>query len=553
MKTRLAKTMALAAALSLLVTGCGGASGSGGGKGSSGDTGSANELHLRREGSPETIDPALNAASDGSEMILHLSEGLFRFGEDSELEEGIAESYEVSDDNLTYTFHLRDGLKWSDGSDLTAEDLVYTWKRVADPMTASPYAYDLLNYLKGWKEATDAKNPNPDALGVSAPDPKTFVVELVTPCTFFEQICAHAVLSPVQKAAVETGDSWATNPATYVSDGAYKLTAYTPGDVIVMEKNENYWDADHVTFDKLTWHLIEDDTAAYAAYQDGALDFCFRVPTEEIPSVQDNKEFHTDSLMGTYFLVYNTTKAPFDNPLVRQALSLAIDRKYVADTIMLGTYAPAKNFVGPGVSDVEKGSSFEEVTTKKYGDHFHIDDYDADLKRAKELLAEAGFPGGKGFPEIQYSTNDSEFHKPLAEYLQSAWKDELGITVNIDIQEWNTFAADRRAGNFEVARHGWSYDWDDPSNMINLFETDNGNNDGKYSNPTFDKLVDNARKTTDAKEHFDFLHQAEQEILDQAGCAPVAYYNDMWMQRSNLKGVWHTPYGYYFYMHGSFE
>ena len=558
MKKKLAKLLAAVLAVSLFATGCGGSGGSGGSGGGSAEESASsgedvNELHVQRAGTPETIDPALNSTSDGSNIIIHLSEGLLKENQDNETTEGIAKSWEVSDDGLTYTFHLRDGLKWSDGSDLTADDLVYTWKRVADPMTAAPYAYDILNYVKGWDEATDAENPNVDALGVSAPDPQTFVVELSVPCTFFDKISGFAVLMPVKQEAVETGDDWATNPATYISNGPYKLVEYTPGDVIVMEKNENYWDADSITFDRITWHLIEDDNAAYSAFQDGTLDFCFAVPTEEIPGLDGSEEFHTEAQMGTYYINFNNEKEPFDDPKVRKALSLAVDRDYVANTIMLGTYSRAKNFVGPGVSDAKEGSSFEEETTKKYGDHFNVDDYEADLEEAKKLLAEAGYPDGEGFPTIKYATNDTAFHKPVAEYLQSVGKDELGIDMEIDIQEWNTFSADRRAGNFDVARNGWVYDWDDPSNMINLLETSNGNNDGRYSNPEFDKLVEEARNTTDKAEHYEKLHEAEQVMLDDAGCAPLAYYNDFWMQKTNLKGTWHSPYGYYYFMYGSFQ
>ena len=241
-----------------------------------------------------------------------------------------------------------------------------------------------------------------------------------------------------------------------------------------------------------------------------------------------------------------------DNRKVREALSLAIDRGHVATTVMLGTYTPATNFVGSGVSDAAPGSSFENVTKEKYGDHFRTDNYEADLAKAKQLLAEAGYPDGKGFPAFEYLTNDAAYHKAVAEYLQAAWA-ELGLKMTVNIQEWKTVTADRRSGNFDVARNGWVYDWDDPSNMINLLETNNGNNDGKYSSAEFDNLVKLARETTDVAKHYEYLHEAEQVVLKDAAMAPVAYYNEFWLQKPNLKGTWHSPYGYWYLMYGKFE
>ena len=549
MKRKLCAIM-LAAAMTVSLAACGGSGSTGGGAGgaSSGEA-SANSVDVQVGPTPETIDPALNSAVDGANMILHAFEGLLKFDENNDIVPGLAESYDVSDDGLTYTFHLRDGLKWSDGSDLTAADFEYSWKRVADPNTAAPYGYDLLNMVEGFDAASEG---DLDALGVKAVDDSTFEVKLSDPCIYFDKIAAFAVMVPVQQAAVETGDDWTTNPDTYVTDGPYMVSEYTPGDRIVMVKNENYWDAANITFDQIVWHLIEDANASYSAYQDGTLDLIKDVPTEEIPSLEGNDEFIVAPIMGTYYVTFNTQKEPFNDPKVRKALSLAIDRDYVANTIMQGTFSPATNFVGPGVSDAAEGSSFEEVTKEKYGDYFDNSDYDANLNEAKELLAEAGYPDGTGFPEFSYLTNDASYHKPVAEYLQSAWG-ELGLTMTVDIQEWQTVTANRRAGNFDVARNGWVYDWDDPSNMINLLETDNGNNDGKYSSAEFDSLVDEARKSIDVDEHYDLLHQAEQVMLKDDACAPVAYYNEFWLQKSNLKGTWHSPYGYWYLMYGSKE
>lgn len=563
MKKRLALVMATVMVASLAFAGCGSQSTADSTTAAAaGDTAEAtteaaateeageNVLHVQVGPSPETIDPALNSAVDGANMIIHAFEGLLKFDQDNQVVGGLAESWETSEDGLTWTFHLRPDLKWSDGSALTANDFVYSWKRVADPMTAAPYAYDLLNQVVGYDEAAAG---DIDALGVSAPDDSTFVVTLSSPCMYFDKIAAFAVMVPVQQATIEAnGDAWTTVPETYVTDGPYYMTEFTDGSQIVFTKNPNYWDAENITFDQIVWHLIEDSNAAYSAYQQNEVSMIKAVPTEEIPSLEGNAEFHVEPIMGTYYVSFNTQKAPFDNALVREALSLAIDRDYVANTIMQGTYSPAKNFVGPGISDAEPGSSFEEVTTATYGDHFDVANYEADLAKAKELLAEAGYPNGEGFPAIEYMTNDTGYHKAVAEYLQSAWG-ELGVNLTINIQEWKTVTADRRSGNFDVARNGWVYDWDDPSNMINLLETSNGNNDGKYSSAEFDKLVDDARNTTDVAEHYSLLHEAEQVLLNDAAMAPIAYYNDFWLQKDNLKGTWHSPYGYWYFMYGSIE
>ncbi len=549
-KKVIAMLMATAMTAALALTGCGDSGAGDVAPAGDGAGASANRIDVQVGPSPETIDPALNSAVDGSNMIIHAFEGLLKFDKDDKVVPGLAESYEVSDDGLTWTFHLRDGLKWSDGSDLTAEDFVYSWKRVADPATAAPYGYDLLNYIVGYDEAAEG---DLDALAVSAPDASTFVVELKSPCVYFDKICAFAVMVPVQKATVEAnGDAWTIKPETYITCGPYYMTEYTDGAQIVFEKNPNYWDVANITFDEIVWHLIEDSNAAYSAYQNGDIAMIKDVPTEEIPSLEGSDEFFVDPIMGTYYVCFNTQLEPFNDAKVREALSLAIDRSYVAGTIMQGTYSPATNFVGPGISDAVGGSSFEDVTREKYGDHFDVTSYDKDLERAKELLAEAGYPGGEGFPEFKYLTNDSGYHKAVAEYLQSAWG-ELGLTMTVNIQEWKTVTADRRAGNYEVARNGWVFDWDDPSNMINLLETGNGNNDGKYSNPKFDKAVDEARNTTDIDEHYDLLHQAEQILLEDAAIAPVAYYNDFWLQKKELKNTWHSPYGYWYFMYGTLE
>ena len=551
MKKKFALLLAAAMVSTTVLSGCGGSKDNGADAGNAGAvTAEGNNLVVQLGPDPETMDPALNSAIDASNMIIHLFEPLLNIDKDNNVIGGMAETWEISEDGLTYTFHLRDGLKWSDGSEFTSEDFVYTFKRMADPMTAAPYGHDLLCMIKGYDEA---ENGNVDALAVSAPDAQTFVVELSYPCVYFDKICAFAALSPVNQVTIEAnGESWAIDPATYVCNGSMKIKEWVPGSHILMEKNENYWNAEAVTADTIKFVLMEDMNAAYSAYKTGEVMFSRDVPTEEIPNLRENPEFHVAPILGTYYVSLNLEREYFQDPKVRQALSLALDRQYIADTIMQGTYSPAVNFVGPGVSDAEAGSSFQDTTIAEYGEFFHVDDFEGDLAKAKELLADAGYPDGEGFPMIEYMTNDAGYNKPLAEYLQSAWG-ELGVNTEIKIIEWASFTPTRRNGDYDIARNGWVYDYDDPSNMLNLFESTNGNNDGRYNNPEYDALIASARETVDKAEHYQLLHEAEQLLLNDMGMIPIAYNNDFWLQKPELQGTWHSPYGYWYFMYGSVD
>ena len=550
MKKKFALLLAAAMVSTTVLSSCGGSKDNGAGAGDAGAVAEeGNHLVVQLGPDPETMDPALNSAIDASNMIIHLFEPLLSMDKDNNVIGGMAETWEVSEDGLTYTFHLRDGLKWSDGSEFTSEDFVYTFKRMADPMTAAPYGHDLLCMIKGYDEA---ENGNVDALAVSAPDAQTFVVELSYPCVYFDKICAFAALSPVNQVTIEAnGESWAIDPATYVCNGPMKIKEWVPGSHILMEKNENYWNAEAVTADTIKFVLMEDMNAAYSAYKTGEVMFSRDVPTEEIPNLRENPEFHVAPILGTYYVSLNLEREYFQDPKVRQALSLALDRQYIADTIMQGTYSPAVNFVGPGVSDAEAGSSFQDTTIAEYGEFFHVDDFEGDLAKAKELLADAGYPNGEGFPMIEYMTNDAGYNKALAEYLQSAWG-ELGINTDIKIIEWASFTPTRRNGDYDIARNGWVYDYDDPSNMLNLFESTNGNNDGRYNNPEYDALIASARETVDKAEHYSLLHEAEQLLLNDMGMIPIAYNNDFWLQKPELQGTWHSPYGYWYFMYASY-
>ena len=510
---------------------------------------------------PETLDPALNSAIDGANTIITIFEPLLLINENNEVIGGQAESWEASEDGLTWTFTMRDGLKWSDGTDLNAKDFEYSFKRMVDPNTAAPYAETCLGMIDGFEEAAgfpDADGnptvePNLDALNVKASDDgKTLTIVLGYPCSYFDKIAAFAAMSPVQKATVEAnGDAWCTSPDTYVCNGPYMITEWTPSERIVLTKNPNYvggWDSSKIVSESITLLLLEDSSASYAAYNSGEAVLIKDVPTDEIPSLtkaEDGGDFYVDTILGTYYVSLNLQRDAFKDAKVRKALSLAIDRDYVANTIMQGTYSAADSIVGPGI--VDESGYFHDNGNAPYISA----DYEANLAEAKKLLAEAGYPNGEGYPTIEYSCNDAGYHVPLAEYLQQAWGD-LGITLTINKMEWSSFTPARRAGEYDVARNGWVMDYNDPSNMLDLFCSGNGNNDGKYSNPDFDAAID-ASRVADSAEHFAQLHKAEDILMEDMGCLPIAYYNDYWLQSSSLKGTWHSPYGYWYLQYGYIE
>ena len=567
MKMRNIAAAAMAGALVVSLAACGSSASTGAANatGEAADAAEAgsNGFTVQLGPNPETLDPALNAAVDGGNTLITIEEPLLIIDENNEVKPGQAESYEVSDDGLTWTFHMRDGLKWSDGSDLTAADFEYSFKRLASPDTAAPYAETVVGMIDGYQDAignpdedgNTTTDPDWDALNVHASeDGKTLTVQLSYPCSYFDKLASFVATSPVQQATVEAnGDAWCTEPDTYVCNGPYMITEWTPSERIVLSKNPYYvggWDSSKIVSDTITLLLLEDSSASYAAYNSGEAQLVKDVPTDEIPSLtraEDGGDFYLDEIMGTYYISLNDQEEPFTDVRVRKALSLAIDRDYVANTIMQGIYTPATALVGPGIVD-ENGYFMDNANG---GEPYISDDYEANLEEAKSLLAEAGYPDGEGFPTITYSANDSGYHIPVAEYLQQAWG-ELGITMNIDKVEWSSFIPMRRAGDYDISRNGWSMDYNDPSNMLELFTTNNGNNDGKYANPEFDQVIEDSR-VADKTTHFEKLHEAEDILMNDAACIPVAYYNDFWLQSPSLKGTWHSPYGYWYLQYGYIE
>jgi len=497
----------------------------------------------------ESIDPALNTTNDGANYLTYLFDNLLRTDKDGKVVPSLAQKYEVSDDGLTWTFHLRDGLKWSDGSDFTANDFVYSWQRMVDPDIAAPYAETVLGMVEGYDEAIGKPDENgnqtttPDItkLRVEAPDDKTFVVHMSHPTPYFDKLAAFAALSPVKKDVVEAKpDGWTLDPKTYISTGPFKLAEWKSGSYLMLEKNENYWNKDAVKLDSIKCLLMEDQNAAFSAYESGDALMIKDIPTQEITTLQKRPDYRLDPQIGTYFIDLNNTLDEFKDAKVRQALSLALDRKYISETITAGTYTPAKGFVPAGVVDWDTSAWEDNITDPSV--YINVDDYQGNLAKAKELLKEAGHENGAGLPTIVYSTNDQSYHKKIAEYLQQVWG-ELGVKVEVNIVEWKSFTPQRRSGNYQAARDGWVMDYNDPSNILQLTSTGNGNNSSKYSNPEYDALLEKAANEADPQTRFGYFHQAEEMLMRDMGVTPLLYYNEMYLQSDKIKDSYHTTDG----------
>ena len=521
----------------------------------------ANEITVNIASEPQTIDPALNSAVDGAIMINHMFEGLMRWvdsgvetaGSDgtctnAELSYGQAESYDKvpnEDGTVTYTFHLRDGIMWSDGQPVTASDFVFSWQRLVSPETAADYSYMIDCVVNA--NAIMNGELDPSELAVSAPDDKTFVVTITSDLPYFTELCAFPATFPVREDIV-SDSQWTYSPDTYISNGAYKMTSRVTNSEIVMEPNEYYYGVDTLGPDKITFKLMDDANAMLSGFNSGELDFIESMPTDEVAGLLASGDLKIVDYIGTYYVCYQTQKEPFDDPKVREAFTLAIDRTYIVEQITQTGQVEAGGFVPAGVYDAE-GATGDDFRTVG-GDYYAPTDadYEANCERARELLAEAGYPNGEGFPVVTYLYNTDDSHKAVGEALQNMWQTVLGVTVQLDNQEWATFLQTRKDGDYSIARNGWIADYNDPMSFLDMWLTGGGNNDAQYSNAEYDSLIQQAKASTDPAERMSLMHQAEDIIIgqDYALC-PLYFYTQKYMLADGIQGMYYTPLGYFFF------
>ena len=450
-------------------------------------TNGSDTLRLNLASEPDHLDPALNSTVDGACLAANSFSGLYTYDAEGKTAPDCAESYTVSEDGLNYVVTLKEGLKWSDGSDLTAADFEYSWKRAASTTTAADYGY-MFSGFEGY----------PDDLAVTATDDLTLEFTLTAPCAYMEDLMAFPTFYPVKQSSVESYEDWETNPghwcqdAGFVSNGAYVCTGWEHDTSMTYEKNPYYHRADEVTIEKLEFMLSADDTAIYAAYNAGNVDFIDTVPTDEVANLIDTPEFYIIDNLGTYYAAFNCKSEIFDGKTpaqaacMRKAFSILIDRDYIVENIGQTGQLPANTFIPVGMAD-GNGGVFHEDTSDGYFDIYGIvDDYDATLEEARTLLRAAGYEfdeNGMLSAEtpisIEYLTNDGTGHIAVAEAMQQDLA-AIGIDMTISSMEWSVFLNERKAGNYDFAREGWLADFNDPINMLEMWITSSGNNDCQF-------------------------------------------------------------------------
>lgn len=491
---------------------------------------------------------------DGAVMINHMFEGLYKWVDDGNgnatLALGQASDVQVNDDKTVYTFTIREDAKWSDGKAVTANDFVYAWQRLVDPATAADYSY-MADILLNANEIM-AGEADKATLGVEAVDERTLVVTLHTPCPYFEEIMAFPALMPVRQDMIEAGgDQWTFSIDTYVGNGPYKMESWEHGANIRIVKSETYYDYAKLGPQAINFKLMDDANAIYAAYQSGELNFIEEVPVAEIPALLESGELDIDPYIGTYYVCFQTQKAPFDDVRVRKAFSLTIDRNYIVEQITQTGQVPATGFVPSGINDAE-GASGDDFRTVG-GDYMDVskEAYAANCEEARRLLAEAGYANGEGFPVVEYLYNTSESHKAIGEALQQMWQTELGVTVNLVNQEWNTFLQTRKEGNYSIARNGWIADYNDPMSFLDMWMTGGGNNDAQYSNAKYDDLIKQAKATNDPAERMKLMHEAEDILMGEDVVHAAIYFYTNKNMSQGFKGMYYTPLGYYFFTYAT--
>ena len=617
MKKTLALLLALCLTLSLAACGGGGANTDAGNAGADENqnaaepvAASANTLAVCLASEPDTIDPALNSSVDGATLVIHLFSGLSKWAQTpdgslviapdaaEELPEGVTND----DGTVTYTYTLREGLQWSDGQPVTAADFVFSWNRAASVALAADYYY-MFEVVQGfndiWETDADGNPVNSDAkLSVEALDERTLQVTLYNATSYWNELLAFPAYMPVREDVV-SDESWATKPETLICNGPYTIADWTHDSLITMTKNPNYVDADAVTMETLEFYLSDDANNMLSNFQNGSWQLIDDVPTNEIPKLKEEypTEFIVTGQIGTYYVCWNVNEniLPASSALtgaeaelakaeIRNAIALLFDRNYIVEDISQAGQVPASSFVAMGMTEPDGSEFYKNAgSNDAFVGYYDVSadaiesNYASAVETLKKYYAfDEASQQFTDFPTLTYLYNTNEGHKAIAEYLQSALGG-LGITVNLENQEWKTFLNTRKNGDYSIARNGWLADYNDPICFLDMWTTGSGNNDVQFGKgdhasvavynldltpfgydvkvengtwaETYDVLISLIKTCTDNEIRYQLMHAAE-DLLMSTGCiAPLYFYTDLYMLSENVSGFYSNPLGFKYFMY----
>jgi len=462
---------------------------------------------------PQTLDPSKISGQLEGRLASSLFEGLTTRDARGDVRPGVAESWVVSPDALTYTFRLRENAAWSNGDPLTAHDFLYSWKRVLEPENAAVYA-EILFFIVNAEAYQSGKIKDFDQVGIKVLDDRTLQVRLNAPTPFFPGVITFVTYLPVHKASVEKfGDAW-IKPANMVNNGPYRLMDWKINDRIQLVRNETYWDKENVKLKRVDALATSQGTTAINLYLTGQADILLDkglIPPQILGELRQRPDFHTFTFLGTYFYRFNTTRPPLNNPLVRRALAASIDRQLIVEKSTRGGESVAPTFVPPGIP------GYRQPVGLPYNP-----------EQARKWLAEAGYPEGKGFPRLSILYNSSTSHASIAVEIQAMWKRELGINIDLRQQEWATYLKALDNLDYDIARSSWVGDYLDPNTFLDCFVSGRGNNRTGWSNKPYDTLMNNANLQTDQAKRMDLMQKAEKILTEEESpIAPLYFYVGM--------------------------
>ena len=485
-------------------------------------------INLRTE--PSSIDPQITTDVAGGTVDELVMEGLLRKDKNGKSVAGLAEKWETTPDGLKWTFHLRDGLKWSNGDPITAKDFRAGWLRALDPATGAGNANLLFPIKNG--EAFNNGKADRDDVGVEAVDDDTLVVTLEHPTAYFLKLLASHGYYPVYKKAVESNENWGNNAETIVSNGPYKLLSWQHNGELNFVKNENYWDADEVVTKTMNWPISESQSTRLTLVEGGEADMMVEPPVADQQRLEEAGLLHIGPMLGNYYYLFNVKAEPFTNPDVRKAFSMVINRKEIVKNIVKGGKEEAYAFVPYGMLESNGTDDFRES-----GSYLVYED----VEQAKELIKEAGYDEKHPLPPITILYNTSEMHKAIAEAIQATWHEAFGADVRLQNQETKVFLANREAGKYQVARASWVADYGDPQNFLEVFSAED--NDSQYHNEDYNELIARIRSTPDSAERDALMHKAERMIFDESLVMPLYFTTQPYVTNGTIQNYFWTVLG----------